>query len=210
MEGKEPAIAIDLTGDTEYDALVEQLNNLKQELEMPEDKSDVLLQNKEKLTTQMEQIRTMLEGRAERERAQTRIDELKKRGQTLASMIAVEKKRQSLCEKYIRTQATMLSENINRLFENLEFRLFDTQINGGIVDDCTPMIHGVEYKDASHSEQIRANMDIVRAMQIHADTYIPYFMDNAEACTHLREMPCQIIKLIVSEQDKQIRIVKEV
>jgi hypothetical protein len=64
----------------------------------------------------------------------------------------------------------------------------------------------VEYKDASHSEQIRAGMDIIHAFQKSAETYVPVFVDNAEACTYLRQMDCQVIKLIVSEQDKKIRI----
>jgi hypothetical protein len=55
----------------------------------------------------------------------------------------------------------------------------------------------VEYKDASHSEQIRAGMDIIHAFQKSAETYVPVFVDNAEACTYLRQMDCQVIKLIV-------------
>jgi hypothetical protein len=66
----------------------------------------------------------------------------------------------------------------------------------------------VEYKDASHSEQIRASSEIVKVFQAHENIFVPYFLDNAEACTHYVDMsPTQVIKLYVSATDKTIRIV---
>jgi hypothetical protein len=46
-------------------------------------------------------------------------------------------------------------------------------------------------------------------MQISEDTFVPVFVDNAEAATYLREMKCQVICLYVSEQDKKLRVEKK-
>ncbi len=207
LSGQTLAIAIDLTGDIEYEKMLAEVNRLKSEIEKPEDNS-VLLGNKEKITRQMETIRKLLEGRSERVRAQERIEQLENRGKELSGLIAIEKRKQIAIENFNRRKAEMLEESINDLFDGVTFRLFEQQINGGIADDCTPLINGVEFKDASHSEQIRAGQSIVNAFQTQEHTFVPVFIDNAEACNYFISMRTQVIKLFVSE-DEQIRIVKE-
>jgi DNA repair exonuclease SbcCD ATPase subunit len=207
LSGQTLAIAIDLTGDVEYEKMLAEVNRLKAEIEKPEDNS-VLLENKEKITRQMETIRKLLEGRSERVRAQERIAQLENRGKELSGLIAIEKRKQIAIENFNRRKAEMLEESINDLFDGVTFRLFEQQINGGIADDCTPLINGVEFKDASHSEQIRAGQSIVNAFQKQEHTFVPVFIDNAEACNYFIPMQTQVIKLFVSE-DEQIRIVKE-
>ena len=207
LSGQTLAIAIDLTGDIEYEKMLAEVNRLKSEIEKPEDNS-VLLENKEKITRQMETIRKLLEGRSERVRAQERIEQLENRGKELSGLIAIEKRKQIAIENFNRRKAEMLEESINDLFDGVTFRLFEQQINGGIADDCTPLINGVEFKDASHSEQIRAGQSIVNAFQTQEHTFVPVFIDNAEACNYFIPMQTQVIKLFVSE-DEQIRIVKE-
>ena len=196
--------------DTEYVTLNSQLNKLIEE-EAGIVKVDMksLLEEKEKVQVQVARIKEMLREQEERAKQQKRIDELVARGRELAQMIASEKATQYQCERFIRAKAELLEDSINGLFENLKFRLFEVQINGGIADDCTPMINGVEYTGASNSERIRANLDIVNAMQRNADIYVPVFIDNAEACTTFRNMETQTIKLFVSENDKTLRIEKE-
>ena len=91
----------------------------------------------------------------------------------------------------------MAEDGINGLFENLSFKLFEIQKNEGIKKVCIPLINGVGYKDASHSEQIRAGLDILNAFQKKEGKFVPIFVDNAEAATYLRKMNCQVIRLIV-------------
>ena len=205
LSTKSLAVEIDLTGDIAFEELVAQRNQIQTEMEAPDNSSEKLLANKAKLTEQMESIRELLQGKSEREKALNRIAELEKRGKELAGLIAIERRKQRSVEKFIHKKAEMLEQSINRLFDGLEFRLFEQQINGGIVDDCTPMIKGVEYKDASNSERIRADMAIVKTFQKLESTYVPYFVDNAEACNYFIDMDTQVIKLFVST-DEQLRI----
>jgi DNA repair protein SbcC/Rad50 len=208
LQGRTAASEIDLSGNKQYQDLLAELEAKRQEIEEPEDKTQDIIAAKAKIEGQMADIRKLLEGKGEREKSEKRIAELEERGKELAGLIAVEKKRQSMIEKFIRVKAERLEGSINALFEGITFRLFDMQINGGVVDDCTPLIHGVEYSDASNSERIRANQSIVRAFQRANHTFIVYFLDNAEAATHYIDMDCQVIKLFVSK-DKQLKIERE-
>jgi hypothetical protein len=204
-----PTLEIDLTGDMQYEELSAKVLDIESE-PTPCDSDEVnkLLDNKRTVQEQMETLKSQLAMKGAKEKAEERITELTAEGKRLAGLIADEKKVQYTCEQFLKTKATMLEGTINAMFSNLSFRLFDIQINEGIKDDCTAMINGVEYKDASHSEQIRAQMDIIHAMQKSADIYCPVFVDNAEACTTFRNLDAQVIRLFVSATDKTIRIVE--
>lgn len=203
---KEPVTDIDLTGDMVYNTMLADLEELERSIKEPEDKTDVLLASKAKLEAQVIEINKRLNGKEDREKGLKRVEELVERGQTLSGLIAFEKSRQYQAERFIRAKSEKLEIGINAMFDNISFRLFDLQINGSVIDDCTPMIHSVEYRDASNSEKIRANLDIVYAMQKYYGSTMPVFVDNAEAATYLRDMDCQMIKLIVSEPDKFLRV----
>lgn len=203
---QEPLKEIDLTGDPVYDEMNERLKALESSITAPEDKTDNLLASKAKLESQVQEIVKRLNGREEREKGLNRVEELTARGQQLSGMVAFEKSRQFQVERFIRAKAERLESRINSMFDNISFRLFDIQINGAIVDDCEPLIKNVTYKDASNSERIRANLDIVKAMQTAQGHTVVCWIDNAEAATYLRSMSCQLIRLVVSEQDKFLRI----
>jgi len=202
---------IDLAADEEYQSMLKQLQEMKDNLEEPKDQSEELLAYKAKMEGYVEQLNSILNRREQIKQCKARIIELTERGKELAGLIAIEKKRQLLCERFISVRADYLSEKINSLFDFVKFRLFDRQINGAIVDDCTPMVQTenglVELtRDASNSEQINAGLDIVKAMQKVQNVFVPVFIDNAEAATSIISMPCQVIKLIVSENDKKLRV----
>ena len=197
---------IDLAGDPTYDQMLADADALEQSIVIPEDKTGDLLASKAKLESQVEDIQRRLKGREDREKATARIEELTERGQSLTGLISGEKAKQYQIERFIRLRSENLEDKINDMFEDVSFRLFDVQINGGIVDDCTPLINNVAYASASNSERIRANMSIVKAMQRSQGITAPVFVDNAEACTYLRPMDCQVIRLVVSEPDKFLRI----
>jgi len=202
------ATDIDLSSDVDYIAMEERVEQINETLNHPvDDKREKLIANRANVLAQMDEIKSKLALKDVRAKGEKRIAELVARGKELAGLILAEKSIQYQCERFIQKKAKALESSINAMFENLSFRLFEVQLNEGIKDDCTPMIHGIEYKDASYSERIRANLDIVNAMQKSANIFCPVFVDNAESATYLRDnMPCQLIRLVVSESDKTLRI----
>ena len=115
-----------------------------------------------------------------------------------------------LCETFIKTKVGMLDEKINGKFESVKFRLFDEQINGGIREDCTVMIptdNGlVPFATANNAARINAGLEIIGTLSKHWKITIPCFIDNAESVVKLMDIPTQIIRLVVSEQDSKLRV----
>ena len=54
--------------------------------------------------------------------------------------------------------------------------------------------------------QVIPGIDIINTLCKHYDVYAPIFIDNREAVTKLEESQSQVVNLIVSGADKQLRV----
>ncbi|GGA32000.1 AAA family ATPase [Psychrobacillus lasiicapitis] len=111
-----------------------------------------------------------------------------------------------LTEEFTRRKVDLLTEKINAKFKLARFKLFDNQINGGLQEVCETTYNGVPYSSLNNAMRINAGLDIIEALSNHFGIVAPIFVDNAEAVTKLNEIDAQIISLVVSEQDKQLRV----
>ena len=102
---------------------------------------------------------------------------------------------------------------INSKFKNVRFRLFKQQINGGIIDDCEVMAKTgtgyMPYGTANNAARISAGLEIIRTFSRTWGLQMPVFVDNAESITRLDTDGLQVIRLVVSEDDKTLRIEME-
>lgn len=148
-------------------------------------------------------------GVADTQRA--RIDALLKEEETLSAEFAKTEQALYLCEEFIKTKVSMLDDKINGRFKNVHFRLFINQINGGIKDDCEVMIPSsdgtlVPYTFANNAAKINAGLEIISVLSDYWNLSIPVVIDNAESVTHLNSFNTQILRLVVSEPDKTLRL----
>ena len=112
-----------------------------------------------------------------------------------------------LTDEFIRTKVTVLETKINSKFELARFKLFETQQNGAIAECCETLYEGVPYSGGlNNAARINVGLDIIRTLSEHYGVSAPIFVDNAEAVTKLIDMNAQVITLVVSEQDKELRI----
>ncbi len=115
-----------------------------------------------------------------------------------------------LCDEFIKAKVSLLMENINKKFQSVQFRLFKMQINGGLQEDCEVMIptpNGlVPYSTANNAARINAGLEIIDTLARHWGVTMPVFVDNAESVVKLKEIESQVIRLVVSEPDKTLRI----
>lgn len=148
------------------------------------------------------------------EKARNRIAELEEKQVQLGEAFAKAQKGIYLCELFSRTKADMLTNKINEKFKNVRFRLFKQQINGGIADDCEVMANTstgyMPYSTANNAARISAGLDIIRTFSEAWNVQLPVFVDNAESITNLDTNGLQIIRLVVSENDKKLRIEEEI
>jgi len=115
-----------------------------------------------------------------------------------------------LCEEFIKAKVSMLTGKINSKFASVRFRLFVEQINGGIKEDCEVMVQGdgkmVPYSTANNAARINAGLEIINSLAQHWGISMPVFVDNAESVTQLQDIEGQLIRLVVNESDKTLRM----
>lgn len=134
-----------------------------------------------------------------------RIRELSEEEQFLTEQYEKEDNLHKLCEEFITTKASLLEDKVNSQFECVKFKLFETQINGGIKEICDATVNGVPYSDLNHAMQVNAGLDIIQALHKVYNAKAPVFIDNAESITQIKPIDTQIIRLVVSEADKKLR-----
>ena len=101
----------------------------------------------------------------------------------------------------------MLEEKINSKFKYARFKLFKTNINGGIEEVCETIFNGVPYSSGlNNAARINVGLDIISTLSEHYGVTAPIFVDNSEAVTKLIDINSQVISLVVSEKDKELRI----
>lgn len=106
---------------------------------------------------------------------------------------------------YSKTRSELMAERVNNKFKNVKFKLFDTQVNGAIVETCETTVDGVPYQDVNNAGKINAGLEIIKILSDKYNFQAPIFIDNAEAVNKIIDMPGQTIKLIVSE-NKELTI----
>ncbi|MGF2617764.1 hypothetical protein FZC84_12050 [Rossellomorea vietnamensis] len=141
------------------------------------------------------------------EKADQRIQELEAEQQKLAEEYEQLEEELYLTEEFIRTKVHMLEEKINSKFEYARFRLFETQINDGLKETCETLYKDVPYSGGlNNAAKINVGLDIINTLSEHYGFRAPIFVDNSEAVTRMIATNSQVISLVVSEQDKQLRV----
>lgn len=144
--------------------------------------------------------------REQKEKAITRISVLEMDQRKLAKDFEEAEEELFLIELYTKTHVKMLDEKINSKFKLAKFKLFEQQINGGISECCEVTYNGVPYSDLNNAMRINVGLDIINTLSDYYNLYLPIFIDNRESVTKLIDVNAQVVSLIVSEQDKNLRI----
>ncbi|MDT3426109.1 DNA repair exonuclease SbcCD ATPase subunit [Paenibacillus forsythiae] len=140
-------------------------------------------------------------------RAEQRISELEQQESDLAAEYERIQRELFLCEEFTRTKVSMLDAKINSKFRLARFRLFEEQVNGGMKEVCDTLYQGVPYDGGlNNAARINVGLDIIRTLSAHYGFSAPIFVDNAEAVTQLIDTDAQVIRLVVSAADKQLRL----
>lgn len=140
-------------------------------------------------------------------RAQLRVTELENQERELAAEYERLQHELFLSEEFTKTKVSMLDAKINSKFKLARFRLFEDQINGGIKEVCDTLYKGVPYDGGlNNAARINVGLDIINTLGEHYGFSAPIFVDNAEAVTKLIDTDAQVIRLVVSEADKRLRI----
>lgn len=140
-----------------------------------------------------------------RESLETRVAELEQERRAKADYIEHIDELIDMCEDFTRYKVDRVSSAVNGRFDLVSFRLFTEAINGSLSDCCDPLVDGVPYSDLNSAMQINAGLDCIRTLSEFYGVSVPLFVDNAESVTKLYNLDTQVIRLVVSENDKELR-----
>lgn len=136
-----------------------------------------------------------------------RIAELQAEQRTAAAEVEQMDRLIAMCEEFTRYRVQVITESVNSRFRLTRWRLFNEQVNGGLADCCEPMDrNGSTFDGTNNAMKIDIGMDIIDTLSAHFGRRVPLFVDNAESVTQLQPIGSQVVRLVVSEQDKELRL----
>lgn len=135
-----------------------------------------------------------------------RVEELREDARNAAQCLEAIEGMLFLIDEYSRYKTQFVEDSINGLFRIARFRLFREQANGGIEDRCDVVYEGVPYISINNGAKINVGIDIINTLSKAYGVTVPLFVDNAESVTKIESSDTQIIRLVVSENDKELRI----
>lgn len=141
------------------------------------------------------------------EQTMKRVEELKADARNASEALESIEKMLYLMEEFTRYKAKRVESSVNDLFRLASFRLFREQANGGLEERCDAQYDGVPFMGLNNGMKVNVGIDIINALSRYYGVTVPLFVDNAEAVTRLENCNAQVIRLVVSEDDKELRIV---
>lgn len=203
-EEKEIAERKDISN--ELKAIDEEIEAIKKELDQFSIGDNTkLLEDKKEFRKNLDEVLSALGQKDNNTKIDTRINELKDKEKTLASKYEEQQYVLYLCDEYTKAYTSLIQDNVNSLFEYVSFKLFDTQVNGAIVETAEVTVNGVPYSDVNNAGKINAGLDVINTLSKVLNKQVPIFVDNAESVNELRKTQAQTVELIVSE-DKTLII----
>lgn len=140
------------------------------------------------------------------EYSRNRVEQLREDARKAAEQLEAIEKMLFLMDEYSRYKTRFVEDSINGMFRIARFRLFREQANGGVEDRCDVVLDGVPYISVNNGAKINLGIDIINTLSEAYGVKVPLFVDNAESVTKLEASSSQIIRLVVSENDKELRI----
>ena len=158
------------------------------------------------LGAQEKQLTEFLGQRATLDYTNKRIGELRDDQRQAAAELEQTEALLFAIEDFTRWKMRFVEDSVNGLFRIVTFRLFLEQANGGVAERCDVVVDGVPYAALNNGARINAGLDIISRLGEHYGVRVPLFIDNAESVTRLEDAGTQVIRLVVSEQDKRLRV----
>ncbi|OAB40998.1 hypothetical protein PMSD_00455 [Paenibacillus macquariensis subsp. defensor] len=197
--------------DPEYQRLTEESARIKQEIVSLQDSAKEAISKVQtgisSLNTDLRKLQEENAKFAQISKTEERIAVLEQQEKELAIEYERLQEELFLTEEFIRTKVSLLDSKINSKFKYARFRLFGDQLNGGLKEVCDTLFNGVPYGSGlNNAAEYNVGLDIINTLSEYYEVSVPIFFDNAESVTKLIDTDAQVIRLVVSEKDKVLRV----
>lgn len=211
IEAQSPtATTVDVEANPEYKAELQKQADLKGQIAQLGESSSTAISE---VDSKIAQARANLDAAnqtnariAQAAESQKRVEELEAEQKKLATEFESVSAELFLIEEFIRAKVSLLTDKINSKFKIARFKLFHQQVNGGIEECCICQVNGVPFGSLNHGTRLNVGLDIIDTLSEHFGFAPPVAIDNAESVTSIIPTRGQQIRLIVSANDKALRI----
>lgn len=204
----QPDINPIIEADKDYQDLCAQEKDLQSIVETPVteiDNSELCAQRKA-LSENIDALKARLSKKDQIEKNESRIKELEAQYKTQTEEYAALEGIEFTIQQFGKAKVDAVESRINGLFSMVRFRMFDLQVNGDEVETCEATVNGVPYSVLNDARRINAGIDIINAICRHEGMTAPIFIDNAESVNKIIPSDSQIIRLVVTDTDKTLRV----
>lgn len=209
--GKVPT-DVDMTGNSEYQALKAKIEEKEKALADENDTSELIrkLKNeRNELLRQVSSVDTKIElGVANNKRIDDSIADLEEKRTDLNQQIADWERKLDLLKEFTRKKNELLQADVNKYLDFATAKLFRPLLNGDTEECCDFVYNGEAYaRNLNHGARMLTEVDICRAFQKVANVNFPIIIDDTESVDDWRipQVDNQLI-MLKHTQDKELVI----
>ena len=179
-----------------YHELEKQIANLKETTSV----ADTYRVERKALEDELDSVKAKIAKASNNVEIEERIGKLEEEQKEVAQKVADQEKMLYLLEQFIKAKMMMISDSINSKFNTVSWKLFETQLNGGLKECCECTVNGVPFSTLNSGHRIVAGLDIIRSLSELYGVNAPIFVDNAESINsfNVPTMDAQMILLRVA------------
>lgn len=203
---------IDMTGNSEYQALKAKIEEKEKALADENDTSELIrkLKNeRNELLRQVSSVDTKIElGVANNKRIDDSIADLEDKRKDLNQEIADWERKLDLLKEFTRKKNELLQADVNKYLNFATAKLFRPLLNGDTEERCDFVYNGEAYaRNLNHGARMLTEVDICRAFQKVVGVNFPIIIDDTESVDDWRipQIDNQLI-LLKHTQDKELVI----
>ena len=203
---------IDMTDNSEYQALKVKIEEKEKALADENDTSEFIrkLKNeRNELLRQVSSVDTKIElGVANNKRIDDSIADLEEKRKDLNQEIADWERKLDLLKEFTRKKNELLHADVNKYLEFATAKLFRPLLNGDTEECCDFVYNGEAYaRNLNHGARMLTEVDICRAFQKVASVNFPIIIDDTESVDDWRipQIDNQLI-MLKHTQDKELVI----
>ncbi len=203
---------VDMTGNSEYQALKAKIEEKEKALADENDTSELIrkLKNeRNELLRQVSSVDTKIElGVANNKRIDDSIADLEEKRKDLNQEIADWERKLDLLKEFTRKKNELLQADVNKYLNFATAKLFRPLLNGDTEECCDFAYNGEAYaRNLNHGARMLTEVDICRAFQKVASVNFPIIIDDTESVDDWRipQIDNQLI-LLKHTQDKELVI----
>lgn len=203
---------VDMTGNSEYQALKTKIEEKEKALADENDTSELIrkLKNeRNELLRQVSSVDTKIElGVANNKHIDDSIADLEDKRKDLNQEIADWQRKFDLLKKFTRKKNELLQADVNKYLDFATAKLFRPLLNGDTEECCDFVYNGEAYaRNLNHGARMLTEVDICRAFQKVANVNFPIIIDDTESVDDWRipQIDNQLI-LLKHTQDKELVI----